>query len=99
MYKLTAAVLAAVLVLTLAAPAFASHDPNATGCERAHECGYEQAWAMPDPDGQTRTSLYAWDPIAGYAHETGAYGLVAFCQNYGGYYYMGDDGAWYWFAC
>src|SRR5215203_1583755 len=38
MYKLTAAVLAAVLVLTLAVPAFAAHDPNATGCERAHEC-------------------------------------------------------------
>jgi hypothetical protein len=50
------------------------------------------------PDGQTRTSLYAWDMGAGSAHETGAYGLVAFCQNYGGYYYLAD-GAWYWFSC
>ena len=54
---------------------------------------------MDDADGQTRASLYAWDPIAGYAHETGVYGLVAFCQNYGGYYYLADDGAWYWFSC
>jgi len=58
MYKLTAAVLVAVFVLTLAVAAFASHDPNAMGCERAHECGYEQAWVRPD--GQTRTGLYAW---------------------------------------
>ncbi len=49
--------------------------------------------------GRHVASLYVWDPIAGYAHETGVYGLVAFCQNYGGYYYLADDGAWYWFSC
>ena len=96
---MVAAILVAllVLVLALATPVFAAHDPQATGCERAHECGDEQAWAMPDE--QVHTSLYAWDPIYGYAHEVGAYGIVAFCYNYGGYYYMADDGGWYWNSC
>lgn len=46
---------------------------------------------VDDPD--------AWDPINGHAHDTGLYGLVAFCHNYGGYYYLGDDVSWYWFDC
>jgi hypothetical protein len=97
-HRLVVALLAALLVsLTLALPALAAHDPNATGCARAHECGDEQAWA--NPMGQPLASLYIWDPVAGYAHDVGAYGLVAFCQNYGGYYYLADDGAWYWFSC
>jgi hypothetical protein len=100
MYRAALLILAALLVALVAAPAMASHtagDPNATGCEIAHECADSMAWTMPD--GQPRTSLYAWDPIFGHAHDVGAYGLAAFCHNYGGYWYYGDDGGWYWFAC
>lgn len=86
---------AVVLVAVLAVAPLASAQ---SGCEIAYECGEGQAWAMPD--GQIRASLYAWDPIFGYAHQVGAYDLVAFCQNYGGYYYyLADDGGWYWNAC
>jgi len=91
---LTALLAMAVLVVALllvAAPAGAQ-----SGCEIAHECGWDLVWSSPTGD---PSPLYVWDPIAGNAHDTGLYGLVAFCQNYGGYYYLGDDGAWHWFAC
>ena len=95
MYRAMLLVVVAALVVATAigvAPALAQ-----SGCERAHECAENTAWVMPD--GQARTSLYAWDPLYGYAHDVGAYGLAAFCYNYGGYYYTGADGAWYWFDC
>jgi hypothetical protein len=93
MKRLMVLAVVAVVAVLVAAPASWAQ----SGCEIAHECGEGQAWAMPDR--QIRTSLYAWDPIFGYAHQVGAYGLVAFCQNYGGYYYLADDGGWYWNAC
>ena len=80
-----------LVAVQLGAPALAQ-----SGCERARECGWDLAWAHPM--GQV-TPLYVWDPVNGYAHDTGLYGLVGFCQNYGGYYYLGDDGAWHWFDC
>ena len=85
------ALVALLIVLLVAGTAGAQ-----SGCERAHECGWDLAWAHPM--GQV-TPLYAWDPVNGYAHDTGLYGLVGFCQTYGGYYYMGEDGSWYWNAC
>jgi hypothetical protein len=88
-----AALLVALLVVLLVTGTATAQ----TGCERAHECAENTAWVMPD--GQARTSLYAWDPLYGYAHDVGAYGLAAFCYNYGGYYYTGADGTWYWFDC
>ena len=39
--SIVVAALVTVLVLALALPTFAAHDPEATGCERAHECGDE----------------------------------------------------------
>ena len=91
MKRLLLAAIAVMAMLQVAGTAAAQ-----SGCERAHECGENLVWAHPM--GQV-TPLYAWDPVNGYAHDTGLYGLVGFCQNYGGYYYLGDDGAWYWFDC
>lgn len=82
----------AVMIVLATTPAYAQ-----SGCERAHECGESVAWANPMED--PKDLVYVWDPIFGQAHETGSYGLVLFCQQYGGYYYTGSDGAWYWFAC
>ena len=98
MYKLTIAVLAAVLVLTLAVPAFASHDPNATGCEMAHECFADVAEWYPPGWPEDRISLVAWNPLSGGYESIGGYGLAALCYNYGGYYYL-DYGGAYWNAC
>lgn len=85
-------VLVLVVMMMFASPVYAQ-----SGCEIAHECG--EGSGQVNPTGQPVTSLYVWDPISGYAHNTGSYGLAAFCYNYGGYYYMASDGAWYWFAC
>src|SRR5829696_516726 len=93
---LLAAVLVAVLVLTLAVPAFASHDPNATGCEYAHECGDTRYLPEGSPN---IPAIIAWDYLSGQYRSIAQYGLAAFCQNYGGYYYMAEDGGEYWNAC
>jgi len=76
--RLIAALLVALLVVLLVTGTATAQ----TGCERARECAENTAWVMPD--GQARTSLYAWDPLYGYAHDVGAYGLATFCYNYGG---------------
>ena len=94
MYRKATLLALVVLLVVLLVAASASAQ---SGCERAHECPENTAWAIPN--GEPLTSLYAYDPFAGYAHEVGAYGLAAFCNDYGGYYYLGDDSGWYWNAC
>jgi len=90
---LKAVVLAAMLVLVLAMPsgAFAQ-----SGCEIAHECGDTRY--LP-PGSPNVPSVYAWDYLTGQYRPIGQYGLAAFCQNYGGYWFMAEDGGEYWNAC
>ncbi len=98
MYRATLQTLAVALVavLALASTAFASHDPNATGCEYAHECGDTRYLPEGSPN---IPAIIAWDYLTGQYRLIGQYGLAAFCQNYGGYYYMAEDGGEYWNAC
>jgi hypothetical protein len=99
MYKLTVAVLVAVLALNLVVvPAMASHTPGATGCEMAHECFSDVAKWFPPGTPENTLSIVVWDPQSGGYAGIGAYGLAALCYNYGGYYYL-DYGGEYWNAC
>ena len=90
-------VLAVALVLTLAVPAFATHIPGGTGCAQAHECGDQYAEYLPG--GVYTPFIYAYNPISGSYQTMGVLGPVALCHNYGGYYYLTDDGGEYWNAC
>jgi len=89
--------LAAALGLTLAGSAFATHDPEATGCEWAHECSYFPPEYLPPGWGDKPITTY--NPIYLEWHVTGGHGLLAWCQNYGGYWYDGEDGYVYWHSC
>lgn len=84
--------LAILMTLAASLPAQAQ-----TGCERAHECGENLGWV--NPTGDISSSPYIWDPVYGYEHESTTYGLLSICQHNEGYYYLGNDGVWYWFYC
>ena len=97
--RITLLCLAFVLTLALAAPAFASHDPNATGCERAHECGEQYLYALPPGyDISTSTSVYAYNPLFSGWGYSDAMEMHQLCSTNGGYFYWADGGE-YWNAC
>jgi hypothetical protein len=96
---LVVAMLALVLALALAVPAFGSHDPNATGCARAHECAEDYALYLPAGYTLNDTpALYIWNPNLNEWATGGYYGAKALCTNDGGYWYWTDSGE-YWNAC
>jgi len=84
-------VLVVVLILALAVPAGAQ-----SGCEIAHECGDTRYLPAGSPN---IPAIIAWDYLTGQYRPIGQYGLAAFCQNYGGYYYETADGGYSWNAC
>lgn len=91
MRKLVVLVVVATLVLLLAMPAYGQ-----SGCEIAHECGTTEH--LP-PGSPNVPAIIAYDYLSGQYRSIGQYGLAAFCYNYDGYWYMGEDGVEYFNYC
>lgn len=98
MNKILLLALVVALVLAVAAPGIAAHDPNATGCARAHECFSDVAHWFPENWPEDQIWLMVWNPQSGGYESAYAYDLASFCYNYGGYWYL-DIGGDYWNAC
>jgi hypothetical protein len=50
---------------------------------------------LPPGYGNELGQLVVYDPVNEEVHLTGLYGLAGFCQNFGGYWYDGEDGYFY----
>jgi len=88
-------VLVVALMLFAAAPAFAEHTMEHVQQERQ---SLMDAYLAPGY-GNELGQLVVYDPIFDETHLMGLYGLAALCQNYGGYYFVAEDGYYYWHDC
>jgi len=84
------------MLFVLAAPALAQLE-HETLSEYLGE-DYNQ-YIPPGMDFASANSMYVYNPNTGVYWVGGFYGMKALCYNYGGYYYVADDGGEYWNAC
>ena len=96
MYKTALLLTVAVLTLVLALPALAQYDPEALSEYLGED--YLQ-YIPPGMDFASANSMYTYNPRTGAYSVGGFYGLKALCYNYGGYYYLAEDGGEYWNSC
>jgi len=89
------ALLVAVMVLALAVPAYAEHTMEHVAEETQR---LKDLYLVPGY-GNEAGQLEVYDPLTEQAQLLGLYGLAALCTNYGGYWYVAEDGYYYWHAC
>jgi len=85
-----------VLVFALVAPALAQSEHDTLSEYLGKD--YLQ-YLPPGIDFWSANSMYLYNPNTGAYAVGGFYGMKALCQNFGGYYYIADDGGEYWNAC
>jgi hypothetical protein len=90
--------LAGILIILLAlygTPALAEHNMEHVReeTERLKEL------YLPPGYGNEAGQIVLYNPVTDEVHLAGLHGPMTFCNQFGGYWYDGEDGYFYWHSC